>query len=174
MADVTPNIGLKKPLENESADIAVINVNMEKIDQTLGSMSSVPTTAKDTAGAIAELHNEIEARGDSSSVATPNTLVKRDAQGRGKVVAPAADDDIARKDTVDSAVAASTATLDAKISTKADITYVNSRTADATTAVKGIVQLNNTTNSTSTTHAATASAVKIAYDAAILARTYAP
>lgn len=59
MADTTPNTGLKKPLENESADISVVNQNMDKIDQVLGAMSSVPTMAKNAAGAIAELHTAI-------------------------------------------------------------------------------------------------------------------
>jgi hypothetical protein len=59
MAETTPNIGLRKPLDNDSADIAVINENMDKIDQALGDMSSVPTTAKDAAGAISELETKI-------------------------------------------------------------------------------------------------------------------
>ncbi len=42
----------------------------------------------------------------------------------------------------------------------------NIKIADATTAQKGIVQLNNTTNSTSITQAATANAVKLAMDRA--------
>ncbi|NFL82068.1 phage tail protein [Clostridium botulinum] len=42
----------------------------------------------------------------------------------------------------------------------------NIKIADATTAQKGIVQLNNTTNSTSITQAATAKAVKLAMDRA--------
>lgn len=60
MADTTQHIGLKKPLGNESADIVIVNENMDKIDQALGSVSTVPTTAKNLAGAIAELHADIE------------------------------------------------------------------------------------------------------------------
>jgi|GEM_PF-3407086 len=59
MAETTPNLGLKKPVENEHADVAVINSNMDKIDQTLGDMASVPTTAKDAAGAISELFTNV-------------------------------------------------------------------------------------------------------------------
>ncbi|TCZ70960.1 hypothetical protein E0485_23010 [Paenibacillus albiflavus] len=35
MPNLTPNIGLKKPLDNEAGDIAVINENMDKIDQAV-------------------------------------------------------------------------------------------------------------------------------------------
>ncbi|OXS53552.1 hypothetical protein B1A99_29730 [Cohnella sp. CIP 111063] len=59
MAETTPNLGLNKPVENEHADVAVINSNMDKIDQTLGDMASVPTTAKDAAGAISELFTNV-------------------------------------------------------------------------------------------------------------------
>ncbi len=61
MPEMTPHIGLKKPLATETADISVINDNMDMIDLALGDLSTVPTTAKDAAGAIAELHSEIEA-----------------------------------------------------------------------------------------------------------------
>ena len=37
----------------------------------------------------------------ATSTATPNTIIQRDSAGRAKVAAPAAADDIARKDTVD-------------------------------------------------------------------------
>ncbi|WP_256758704.1 hypothetical protein [Cohnella sp. WQ 127256] len=60
MADLTQNIGLKKPLDNEFADIGIINENMDKIDQSLGAMTAVPTTAKDVAGAITELHDNLQ------------------------------------------------------------------------------------------------------------------
>ncbi len=40
----------------------------------------------------------------ATSAATPSRIMQRDASGRAKVAAPAADDDIARKDTVDSFV----------------------------------------------------------------------
>lgn len=63
MADITQNIGLKKPLENEFADIGIINENMDKIDQTLGAITAVPTTAKDVAGAIHELKEVIDITG---------------------------------------------------------------------------------------------------------------
>ncbi|WP_217362243.1 hypothetical protein [Cohnella herbarum] len=105
MAETTPNIGLKKPLENESADINIINGNMDKIDQVLGSMPSVLTAAKNVAGAIDELHADLEALGTSSTGPTPITLVKRDTQGRAKIANPSASDDITNKGSVESAIA---------------------------------------------------------------------
>jgi len=59
MADITPNIGLKKPLGNENADITIVNENMDKLDQSLGAMATVPTTAKNAAGAISELFTNV-------------------------------------------------------------------------------------------------------------------
>lgn len=60
MPEMTPHTGLKKPLESETADISVINENMDKIDSALGDLAGVPTTAKDAAGAITELHEAIQ------------------------------------------------------------------------------------------------------------------
>jgi hypothetical protein len=59
MPEMTPHTGLKKPLESENADITVINENMDKIDSALGDLAGVPTTAKDAAGAIAELFTNV-------------------------------------------------------------------------------------------------------------------
>ncbi|XID95781.1 hypothetical protein ACF3MZ_15190 [Paenibacillaceae bacterium WGS1546] len=59
MPDLTPNIGLQKPLESESADISALNENMDKIDSALGDLAAVPTTAKDAAGAITELFTNV-------------------------------------------------------------------------------------------------------------------
>ncbi len=60
MPEVTPHIGLKKPLGSETADISVINDNMDMIDSALGDLSAVPTATKDAAGAITELFEAIE------------------------------------------------------------------------------------------------------------------
>ncbi|OXS53291.1 hypothetical protein B1A99_29960 [Cohnella sp. CIP 111063] len=59
MPEMTPHTGLKKPQESENADITVINENMDKIDSALGDLAGVPTTAKDAAGAIAELFTNV-------------------------------------------------------------------------------------------------------------------
>lgn len=59
MPEMTPHIGLKKPLVSETADISVINENMDMIDSVLGDLSAVPTLAKDAAGAITELFTSV-------------------------------------------------------------------------------------------------------------------
>ncbi len=59
MPEMTPHIGLRKPLESETADISVINENMDKIDSALGDLVAVPTTAKTAAGAITELFTNV-------------------------------------------------------------------------------------------------------------------
>ncbi len=60
-------------------------------------------TAPATTLAGAKAHADSTAVGvhGSASAATANTLIHRDANGRAKVAAPSAVDDIARKDTVD-------------------------------------------------------------------------
>jgi len=60
MPEMTPHIGLKKPLASETADISVINDNMDIIDSALGDLSAVPTATKDAAGAITELFEAFE------------------------------------------------------------------------------------------------------------------
>jgi len=74
MPDLTPNLGIKKPLGNEAFSRAAINENYDIIDAA------------------------------ATKTATANKLVQRDASGRAKVAAPAASDDVARKDTVDNAI----------------------------------------------------------------------
>ncbi len=59
MPEMTPHIGLKKPLATETADISVINDNMNIIDSALGDLSAVPTVAKDAAGSITELFTNV-------------------------------------------------------------------------------------------------------------------
>lgn len=78
---------------------------------------------------------------------TPNTLIKRDSNGRAQTAAPSAAGDAANKGYVDSAVAGVTI-------------------PDASLTVKGKVQLNSATNSESEALAATPKAVKAAYDRA--------
>lgn len=43
MPNLTPNLGLIKPLDTETADIAVINQNMDKIDEEIARTSTVET-----------------------------------------------------------------------------------------------------------------------------------
>ncbi|OBZ08935.1 hypothetical protein A8L34_22565 [Bacillus sp. FJAT-27264] len=74
----------------------------------------------------------------STSAATANTLMHRDAAGRSKAVAPIASDDIAIKSTVDAAI--STAATDA--STKAaaaQAAAISAAATDATTKANGAV-----------------------------------
>ncbi|WP_217362289.1 tail fiber protein [Cohnella herbarum] len=60
MPELTSHIGLKKPLKTEIADITVLNENMDVIDLAIGDLTSVPTIAKDAAGAITELFEALE------------------------------------------------------------------------------------------------------------------
>ncbi|OXS62390.1 hypothetical protein B1A99_00535 [Cohnella sp. CIP 111063] len=74
MPEVTSHLGLKKPLENEIADISIINENMDMIDLTLGDLGAVPTAAKTVAGAIEELHETIQDIDISDGAITPAKL----------------------------------------------------------------------------------------------------
>lgn len=66
MPDLTQNIGLKKPLYNETADIGVINENMDTIDSLAGVGRTTETVKKNAddigniAAQMAELTDDIE------------------------------------------------------------------------------------------------------------------
>ncbi|MFE4201134.1 hypothetical protein [Aneurinibacillus aneurinilyticus] len=64
MPDLTPNMGLEKPLDNETADIQVINNNMDKID----------TAFADSAGKSQEI---IDLIGKNNAPAGTTTLFAR-------------------------------------------------------------------------------------------------
>ncbi|MFC4600673.1 hypothetical protein [Cohnella hongkongensis] len=59
MAETTPNLGLKKPLESEFVSIHTLNENMDVIDQSLGSVNDLPTQAKNAVGAISEVYDHL-------------------------------------------------------------------------------------------------------------------
>lgn len=81
----------------------------------------------------------------ATNAGTAGTLMKRDANGRAQVADPSAVADIANKGYVDTAVSGTTI-------------------PDASLTIKGKVQLTSAVNSTSEALAATAKAVKDAYD----------
>ncbi|WP_372632981.1 hypothetical protein [Cohnella sp.] len=62
MAELTSNIGLKKPLESEFVSINTLNENMDIIDQALGPMGELPTEEKNAVGAISELYDHLAAK----------------------------------------------------------------------------------------------------------------
>ncbi|RED86333.1 pyocin knob domain-containing protein [Cohnella phaseoli] len=132
MPEMTPHIGLKKPIATETADISVINDNMDMIDSALGDLSTVPTTAKDAAGAIAELHSEIEAIDVNIPDATLTTKGKvqlssatnstaEDRAATPKAVKTTMDAAVAAQTTANAAQAKSNAALPASSYTAADI-----------------------------------------------------
>ncbi|MCK9862039.1 hypothetical protein [Paenibacillus sp. ATY16] len=55
----TSNLGLMKPEGTDVVDIENFNTNADTLDTTIGAMSTVPTTAKNIAGAIKEIHTAI-------------------------------------------------------------------------------------------------------------------
>jgi hypothetical protein len=90
MPQLTPKLGIKKPLGNETVSRAAFNENWDIIDENAASQADFDTHKN----ATTDVHG-------ATSAATPNTIIQRDANGRAKVAAPSAGDDIARKDTVD-------------------------------------------------------------------------
>ena len=132
MPEITQHNGLKKPLASETADISVINDNMDVIDSALGDLSTVPTTAKDAAGAIAELHSEIEAIDVNIPDATLTTKGKvqlssatsstaEDRAATPKAVKTAADAAAAAQTTANAAQTKANAALPASSYTAADV-----------------------------------------------------
>lgn len=83
--------------------------SVESIKNTLYAHTRSNVTANNTVHGIRQGHgNGLDAdlldNMQPASAATASTIMQRDSAGRAKVVAPAASDDIARKDTVDSVV----------------------------------------------------------------------
>lgn len=136
MPELTPKLGLKKPLGNETVSRAAYRENLDIIDSNAAAQTDLdahknaaaPHSGHETpAGAQAKVDAAINnhtgaadphpqyatdtdlsahtaltaAAHGATSAATASTLMARDANGRAKVAAPAAADDIARKDTVD-------------------------------------------------------------------------
>lgn len=52
MPSTTPNLGLVKPLDNETADIQVINENMDVIDQAFGNINFPVTSVNEKSGDV--------------------------------------------------------------------------------------------------------------------------
>ncbi|BFH71214.1 hypothetical protein PsJ27TS7_52140 [Paenibacillus dendritiformis] len=107
--------------------------------------------------------------------ATANRIIRRDSAGQAKVGAPTEDEHIARKVDCDAAETNAKAYAAPLIHTHdaSDIisgTIVAARLPSASTGAKGVVQLSDALNSTSSTLAATANAVKKAYDEALAAK----
>jgi len=75
MAEVTPNLGLKKPLESEFVSIQTLNENMDKVDQSLGPVEDLPTTAKNAAGAISEIYDQLTDKPHEQLTLTPGVQV---------------------------------------------------------------------------------------------------
>jgi len=75
MAEVTPNLGLKKPLESEFVSIQTLNENMDKVDQSLGPVDDLPTTAKNAAGAISELYDQLADKPHEQLTLTPGVQI---------------------------------------------------------------------------------------------------
>ena len=95
----TPNLALKKPQPNETADIAVINENMDTIDAQIKEVSVRLIDGIAAHANAADAHN-------ATSAATASRLMLRDVAGRAQVASPAVAADIARLDTVAQASAA--------------------------------------------------------------------
>lgn len=102
-------------------------------------------TAPATSLEAAKSHMDAVSAHGATSTATASRIMMRDASGRAQVVAPSAAADIANKGYVDGAVS-------------------GIAVPDASTSVKGKVQLSSAVNSTSEALAATSASVKAAYD----------
>lgn len=131
---LTPNLNLKKPEGTDIVDIVDLNSNTDKLDAEVVKLASPTAPGRMSAADKTKLDG-------ATSAVTASTLVQRDAGGRFKAAAPAAVDDVARKQ---------------EITDHADV--------KATTTQWGHTKLNDSTASTSASEAATANSVKKAYD----------
>ncbi|SDR81232.1 hypothetical protein SAMN05444162_0099 [Paenibacillaceae bacterium GAS479] len=107
MPSQTPNLLLyKKDLQSDGQDTfniqTMLNDNWDKLDMAVGGkVDKVNGKGLSTNDYSAADKSKLDG---ATSAATVSRLVMRDSAGRAKIVAPSAADDIARKDTVDSAV----------------------------------------------------------------------
>ncbi|MCD9020511.1 hypothetical protein [Cohnella silvisoli] len=89
---ITLPSGIKKVEASDNATVANMNRNEDLLDQKITAFDTHVATSTGAHGA--------------TSAATPNKPIQRDANGRAKVAAPTASDDIATKGTIDAAIAA--------------------------------------------------------------------
>lgn len=107
MPSQTPNLLLyKKDLQTDGQDTfniqTMLNDNWDKLDTAVGGkVDKVSGKGLSTNDYSAADKTKLDG---ATSAATAARLVMRDTNGRAKVAAPSAADDIARKDTVDNAV----------------------------------------------------------------------
>jgi len=134
---LTPNLNLKKPEGTDIVDIADLNSNTDKLDAEVVKLATPAAPGRMSAADKTMLDG-------ATSAARASTLVQRDASGRFKATAPAAADDVARKQEITD-----------HVDVKATIT-----------GGYGHTTLVDSTNSNATDKAATANAVKQAYDQA--------
>ncbi|MBD2860527.1 tail fiber protein [Paenibacillus oceani] len=132
---LTPNLNLKKPEGTDVVDIADLNENADKLDTEVAKLASTTAPGRMSAADKAKLDA-------ATSAATASMMVQRDASGRFKAAAPAAADDVARKQ---------------EITEHADVKATTGGGYGHTTLVDAV-------NSTATDKAATARAVKEAFD----------
>lgn len=88
----TSRLNLPKPLGTESVNRDGHNALVDAIDTAAAKKSDLDT------------HTTDEAAHGATSAATANKIVRRDAAGRFKAVAPAAADDVVIKSTLDAAI----------------------------------------------------------------------
>jgi hypothetical protein len=87
MPDVTPNLNLEKPLDNETADIAVINSNMDKIDKPFGVGTGEGHIHNGTVGQGPKIsYNDLV---DKPTAMTPAAHASTHASGGSDPVTPA-------------------------------------------------------------------------------------
>jgi hypothetical protein len=75
MAETTPNLGLKKPLESEFVSINTLNENMDSIDQALGALDELPTSSANVAGAISEIYDQLANKSNEQLTLTQGVQV---------------------------------------------------------------------------------------------------
>lgn len=89
MPDLTPRLGLKKPLGNENVTLASFNENYDILDAEVATKSDLDS------------HNNAAAAHGATPEATANRIVQRNAAGQFKVGAPTEANHVARKADLD-------------------------------------------------------------------------
>ena len=122
----TANVGNLSNLAttNKANAVAAINEVKGKADSANSLAGEAQSSANGVSSSLIAHSNTTSGAHGATSAATANRLMQRDANGRSKVAAPAASDDIARKAEVDA--------VQASLDNHAGLTNPHSATSAAT------------------------------------------
>ncbi|CAH0121058.1 hypothetical protein PAE9249_03584 [Paenibacillus sp. CECT 9249] len=126
MPDLTPRLGLKKPLGNENVTLASFNENYDILDAGVATKSDLDS------------HNNAATAHGATPEATANRIVQRNEAGQFKVGAPTEANHVARKQEIDDTLKAAQDYTNEKMSDAGKVKSVNGMTGDVVLTAENI------------------------------------